>query len=281
MLFRQVSGGGHHDTYYIYDTKGNLCFVLQPMYQEVADLGKYAFQYKYDERGNCIWKKLPGAEPVTYEYDSNNRLAFSQDGNQRGQSTPKWAYYKYDHLDRLTEQGECTGKSDASSYQLQIRNHYDNYNFVGTTGFTDSRFTQDTSGYGKGSLTGSVACGTGVCSTVYTAYYYDARGREVKRVESNAMSGGYDVTTTAYTFTDKPQTVTHAHASSYKSLTEVTTYSYDHADRLGKVQHKLDGGATVTLAEYAYDNLGRLQSKKLGGTEQYLNNELSTKKIFV
>ncbi len=80
------------------------------------------------------------------------------------------------------------------------------------------------------------------------------------------MSISYDVTTTAYTFTDKPQTVTHAHASSYKSLTEVTTYSYDHADRLSKVQHKLDGGATVTLAEYAYDNLGRLQSKKLGGT---------------
>ena len=50
------------------------------------------------------------------------------------------------------------------------------------------------------------------------------------------------------------------------NLTEVTTYSYDHADRLSKVQHKLDGGATVTLAEYAYDDLGRLQSKKLGGT---------------
>ncbi|CAK7076352.1 MAG: hypothetical protein BACD_03681 [Bacteroides rodentium] len=80
------------------------------------------------------------------------------------------------------------------------------------------------------------------------------------------MSISYDVTTTAYTFTDKPQTVTHAHASSYKSLTEVTTYSYDHADRLSKVQHKLDGGATVTLAEYTYDDLGRLQSKKLGGT---------------
>ena len=50
------------------------------------------------------------------------------------------------------------------------------------------------------------------------------------------------------------------------NLTEVTTYSYDHADRLSKVQHKPDGGATVTLAEYTYDDLGRLQSKKLGGT---------------
>ena len=206
-----------------------------------------------------------GAQPVEYLYDDHDRLIFSQDGNQRAQSTPVWTYYKYDNLNRLTEQGECTDKSDASSYKQQIRNYYDNYDFVGTSGFTDSRYVKDTSGYGKGSLTGSMVGGTGLCGRIYTAYYYDLRSCEVKRVESNEMSG-YDVMEITYTFTNKPQTVTHTHSSSSKSLTEVTTYSYDHADRLGKVQHKLDGGATVTLAEYAYDNLGRLQSKKLGGT---------------
>ena len=265
VLERRMAGTAAHDTYYVYDDFGNLCFVLQPMYQETADLGKYAFQYRYDHRNRCVWKKLPGAEPTTYEYDNNDRLTFSQDGNQRAATTGNWTYYKYDHLNRLTEQGTCTDKNTASGTTVQIRNCYDNYDFVGTSGFTDSRFTKDTSGHSKGSLTGSMAWGSGVCGPVYTAYYYDLRGREVKRVESNAM-GGYDVTTTAYTFTGKPQTVTHTHSSSSKSLTEVTTYSYDHADRLGKVQHKLDGGATVTLAEYAYDNLGRLQSKKLGGT---------------
>ncbi|CAK7014419.1 MAG: hypothetical protein BACD_01117 [Bacteroides rodentium] len=43
------------------------------------------------------------------------------------------------------------------------------------------------------------------------------------------------------------------------------TYSYDHADRLSKVEHAL-GGTKVTLASYAYDNLGRLQSKSLHGS---------------
>jgi len=75
------------------------------------------------------------------------------------------------------------------------------------------------------------------------------------------------VTSTAYTFTDKPLTVTHTHTASGKdSRTEAYTYSYDHADRLLKVEHTL-GGAKVTLAAYAYDNLGRLQSKSLHGSD--------------
>ena len=75
------------------------------------------------------------------------------------------------------------------------------------------------------------------------------------------------MTSTAYTFTDKPLTVTHTHTASGKdSRTEAYTYSYDHADRLLKVEHTL-GGAKVTLAAYAYDNLGRLQSKSLHGSD--------------
>lgn len=74
---------------------------------------------------------------------------------------------------------------------------------------------------------------------VWKDFYYDISGREVKRVESNDMNG-YDVTATSYSFTNKPLTLTHVHTSSSKSLTEVYTYSYNYADRLSKVQHKLD-----------------------------------------
>ena len=77
---------------------------------------------------------------------------------------------------------------------------------------------------------------------------------------------GYDMTTTSYSFTNKPLTLTHVHTSGSKSLTEVHTYSYDYADRLSKVQHKLDNNTIVTLAEYTYDDLGRMEQKKLGGT---------------
>ena len=267
VLSRQMKGSETHDTYYVYDDKSNLCFVLQPMYQSSANLDLYAFQYKYDGLNRCIWKKLPGAGYVEMVYDNADRLVFSQDGNQRALTSGNWTYYKYDSLNRLTEQGVCTNKVTTSGTTVHIRNYYDSYSFVGTQGFPASNFSNDTSGYSRGLLTGQMVAGLGSSGPVWKAFYYDIRRREVKRVESNEMSG-YDVTTTAYSFTDKPLTVTHtqsAGSTSSTSLTEVTTYAYDSADRLQKVQHKLGSGPTVTLAEYGYDNFGRLNSKKLGG----------------
>ena len=114
-------------------------------------------------------------------------------------------------------------------------------------------------------MTASVATVLGSSNKIYTAYYYDIKGRVVKTVQSNPL-GGYDVAATVYTFTNKPATVTHTHTASGKTTrTEVYTYSYDHADRLLKVEHTL-GGTKITLADYAYDNLGRLQSKSLHGS---------------
>ncbi|UYU54592.1 RHS repeat-associated core domain-containing protein, partial [Bacteroides uniformis] len=262
---RQMKGSETHDTYYVYDDKGNLCFVLQPMYQSSANLDQYAFQYKYDGRNRCIWKKLPGAGYVEMVYDNADRLVFSQDGNQRALSTGNWMYYKYDGLNRLTEQGTCTNKVTTSGTNVLVQHFYDSYAFRSQAGFNNSNFPDDASGNGKGALTASVATVLGSSNKIYTAYYYDIKGRVAKTVQSNLL-GGYDVTATVYTFTDKPATVTHTHTASGKpTRTEMYTYSYNHADRLLKVEHTL-GGTKITLADYAYDNLGRLQSKSLHGS---------------
>ena len=265
VLSRQMKGSETHDTYYVYDDKSNLCFVLQPMYQSSANLDQYAFQYKYDGRNRCIWKKLPGAGYVEMVYDNADRLVFSQDGNQRALSTGNWMYYKYDGLNRLTEQGTCTNKVTTSGTNVLVQHFYDSYAFRSQAGFNNSNFPDDASGNGKGALTASVATVLGSSNKIYTAYYYDIKGRVAKTVQSNLL-GGYDVTATVYTFTDKPATVTHTHTASGKpTRTEMYTYSYDHADRLLKVEHTL-GGTKITLADYAYDNLGRLQSKSLHGS---------------
>ena len=260
-----MKGSETHDTYYVYDDKSNLCFVLQPMYQSSANLDQYAFQYKYDGRNRCIWKKLPGAGYMEMVYDNADRLVFSQDGNQRALTSGNWTYYKYDGLNRLTEQGVCTNKVTTSGTTVHIRNYYDNYAFRAQAGFNNSNFPDDASGNGKGALTASVATVLGSSNKIYTAHYYDIKGRVVKTVQSNPL-GGYDVAATVYTFTNKPATVTHTHTASGKTTrTEVYTYSYNHADRLLKVEHTL-GGTKITLADYAYDNLGRLQSKSLHGS---------------
>ena len=136
---------------------------------------------------------------------------------------------------------------------------------LGGTGFPTSQFTNDTSGYSKGSLTGSAVTVFGSSTKIYKGYYYDVKGRVTKVVQNNLL-GGYDVTNTVYTFTGQPATVTHSHTASGKSTrTEVYTYSYDHADRVSKVEHTL-GGTKITLADYTYDSFGRLSTKSLHGS---------------
>ena len=136
---------------------------------------------------------------------------------------------------------------------------------LGGTGFPTSQFTNDTSGYSKGSLTGSAVTVSGSSTKIYKGYYYDVKGRVTKVVQNNLL-GGYDVTNTVYAFTGQPATVTHSHTASVKSpRTEVYTYSYDHADRVSKVEHTL-GGTKITLADYTYDSFGRLSTKSLHGS---------------
>ena len=82
----------------------------------------------------------------------------------------------------------------------------------------------------------------------------------------NNLLSGYDITSTVYTFSDKPSGVTHTHTASGKTTrTEVYTYTYDHADRISKVQHSL-GSTAITLYDATYDNFGRLLTKQYHGT---------------
>jgi RHS repeat-associated protein len=84
-------------------------------------------------------------------------------------------------------------------------------------------------------------------------------------VQNNLLSG-YDITSTVYTFSNKPSGVTHTHTASGKTTrTEVYTYTYDHADRISKVRHSL-GGTSITLYDATYDNFGRLLTKQYHGT---------------
>ena len=139
-------------------------------------------------------------------------------------------------------------------------------NSTGTSyGLPTGQFTKDTFGYGRGSLTGSAVTVFGSSTKIYKAFYYDIKGRMTKSVQNNLLSG-YDITSTVYTFSDKPSGVTHTHTASGKSTrTEVYTYTYDHADRISKVQHSL-GGTSITLYDATYDNFGRLLTKQYHGT---------------
>ena len=268
LLERRLNGSEQLDTYYVYDSYGRLCYVLQPMYQSEADLSKYAYRYEYDSRGRCTRKTLPGTEYVLYEYDENDRVIYSQDGRQR--AAGKWQCYKYDSVGRLEISSESTFKSNLL-LAGNIVNHYDDYDFLADNGlltnlnWTDE-YKETVSAYaGKGMITGSEVKVIGSNTTIRTVYYYNPDGTLRKQVENNLM-GGFDTYVYTYTFTKQPATMTHTHTASGKpTQTEVVTFTYDHGERLTKVTHKLNNAAAVTIAEYTYDQYGRVVTKKMNG----------------
>lgn len=292
ILTRQISGSQILDTYYVYDGLDNLRYVLQPMYQTNANLNMYAFQYKYMGRQLCIEKKMPGAEAIKYVYDKLDRLIFSQDDNQRLQN--EWTFYLYDRLNRLTIQGICmeidrlnlipdvvvtcyrensnTGLGGSGYYstfipidkvkEIHIVNYYDDYKFCSLTGFSGvPHFSMGSNA--KGYLTGNVATILEDGKKLYSANYYDVKGRMTKKVSSNHMNE-YEVDNITYSFTDKPLTASHTHTAI--NATELYTYVYDHAERLQEVRHKLNENSEVKLAINTYDKLGRLKTKTHHGT---------------
>lgn len=269
VLIRKMDDNDALDTYFVHDVLGRLRYVLQPMFQQEPDTSKFAFVYHYDGRGRCIAKKLPGADVTTYTYDNRDRLTYSQDGNQRKKE--KRTYYLYDALGRLTELGECPTDKDLNEKTILIRNHYDSYDFIGDGLLSSSIFPTDTTGFSQGMLTAKETAVLGKTSgadTLVTAFYYDQKGRETKRIATN-IRGGYDITSTSYTFTGKPLTVAHTHTATGKpTLTEHTVFTYDHADRVASKTLYV-GGRQVAKAEYAYDALRRMVQKDVTSSTSY------------
>ena len=109
------------DTYYIYDVRGQLTYVLPPLAVEVIKANNYSymaslhdqlcFAYRYDGRGRLIAKKVPDTGEasataasvqrgeVHMVYDKADRLVFSQDAEQRKRS--EWLASYYDVLGRV------------------------------------------------------------------------------------------------------------------------------------------------------------------------------------
>ncbi|MES2063386.1 MAG: DUF6443 domain-containing protein [Bacteroidota bacterium] len=99
-------------TYYVYDDRGNLAFVLPPkadpdnattISQVVLD--ELCYQYRYDERGRQTQKKLPGKGWEFIVYNKLNQVVATQDTVQRGKAPQEWTVTHYDALGRVVIAG--------------------------------------------------------------------------------------------------------------------------------------------------------------------------------
>lgn len=196
VLVRAINGESYHDTYYIYDDRGNLSYVLPPMIGDdvsVENLNRFAYIYRYDARDRCIQKKLPGMEWVYYVYDKADRVIFTQTGEQRIRN--EWTFSIPDIFGRQVLSGVCKNSllvgneiatavtaslktTIASQYKGYIisgvtlhaptslsANYYDNYDFKAQTpelsfesdSLFDDRFGTDGDNMkAKGLLTGTL-----------------------------------------------------------------------------------------------------------------------------
>lgn len=315
-LTRSMDGATHHSTYYLYDRANNLRYVLPPLAADAFEgsiswrsdtdsiMRQYAYIYRYDGFNRCIYKKLPGCEPVYYIYDKAGRLILSQDGEQR--SKGEWMFTLPDILGRTVLSGICKNSLDYRSKPLEgtvveatwgssvttnmgytisglvlsspvilSADYYDHYDFIGKNSIPSSmRYDGSVSGFGirytdgyKGLLTGKVTAqltGTGISGYLYSAFYYDDRGRIIQSRSTNHL-GGLEMEYFAYNLIGDVLKKKHVHTKDAISQEELYTYDYDHARRLIKTRHKLGNNAEVVLSENTYNDLGQLATSRKHG----------------
>jgi RHS repeat-associated protein len=85
-------------------------------------LRRECYRFTYDDRNRMVEKCLPGVESVFMVYDRWDRLALSQDGNQR--SAGRWTFRKYDARDRPIMTGEITLRDDRENVARMVDDFY-------------------------------------------------------------------------------------------------------------------------------------------------------------
>jgi len=273
-----------HKTYYVYDELGYLRFVLPHIDPSKLSNGEYdlndsvlqaaAYCYRYDNRGNMIYKRLPGCEPQLMVYDQLGQLVLRQDGNQRPDN--KWTMFAYDSIGRNLYTSEIVlsnphnvlltfyadkwqvehygsngsngvagtgyGSSLLGTYNLTplTFNYYDNYDFISkvpTAAVRPAlRFAQEP-GYGL--------------------QHEDATGMLTGTRIYNLSDNSY--TTSAYYYDAQGRIVQRCTTREVAghSVRTSTEYMFDGTIARQLTVHTMDGDIVRERYRYTYDHAGR------------------------
>ncbi|HBL77418.1 MAG: hypothetical protein A2W90_21385 [Bacteroidetes bacterium GWF2_42_66] len=304
IVMKAADRGGANEalTYYVYDDRGLLYYVLPPKALadgtvDAGELDMLCYQYRYDERNRMMEKKLPGAGRVYMVYDNRDRLVLSQTAEQ--QSNGYWMFTKYNALNLPVLTGKYYSSSTRSSLQstldvetvmyessgsvvLNYTNNAfpivsDESNYLSATYYDDYSVT---SGWGynystiytdnpqattvKGRITGAKTKVLGTSTWLYTVNYYDKYGQLIQSYQTNP-EGGYNRLSTAYNFTGQPvkQQTYHLQNTSSAPVTLNEQFDYDHAGRPTYVRHGYNTTTLTIVAQYTYDEIGRMVKKEL------------------
>ncbi len=287
VLTVAVDGEKRLETYYVYDDREQLRWVLSPeaSYQlgttvDATLLNRLAYYYEYDRLGRMTVKRLPGCEPIYMVYDKRDRMVLSQDGNQRTADSKKWSYSVYDNNNRIVESGEMILSTANTHKQLQDAawnsesylpagtktplqyTVYDSYEatthvtahpFVAVTGYA-SDYHKAVTGLVTSTKTRILETETWLTATTY----YDEKCRPLQTVSDN-QHGTLSLVNTVYDFIGNVLKQQEKHGSDVLE----TVNTYDDRSRLLTATSTLNSG-TPAIVTYEYDAVGRLIKKQYG-----------------
>lgn len=288
VLERRASNYGYNDTYYVYNDLGQLRFVLSPEYQNAGKKAIYAYEYRYDNRGNIVKKILPQCEYIQYWYDKADRMTFMQDGRMRQQGL--YRFYLYDNLSRVVAEGTCSGGNrgktvrnavfnasasgllgtgytvdnslNLTSPKLETVNYYDDYGYLNLPLFKDNAALKKTAApsspvCAQGLATGSINA-TNRGELLLTSLYYDVKG-EVTEMRRTLPGDALLMAKNTYTFTGNianTEEMLYKNGKTYKAAT-ANTYNANN-DKIASASLSLDGNASHKINTVSYDDLGRI-----------------------
>lgn len=159
----------------------------------------------------------------------------------------------------------------AGVVQVHSINYYDDYtiftsvNPIPNTAYfhqADGSATESQRTHSLPTVTATNILGTP--TYLYTATYYDEKGRTSKIVKQHQLNG-VDIITNSYNFVGEVTTSVRQH---YKdgnlSLTISNANQYDHAGRMTQTTETINS-QTPSITTYAYNAIGQLETKTAGG----------------
>ena len=295
--------GISNTTYYVYNAKNELRYVLSPSYQEAGYKDLYAYEYRYDDHSNIVKKGLPGCEMAAYWYNQDDQMVFEQDATLRERNL--YRFFLYDDFGRMVIQGVCSipnksGRTNPCKFtgdnnsfcdtgyvinetsqftnpQIEIVNYYDNYDFLDCynklyPSMSDSLVVED-AWNAKTYLTGRYQVASNG-KGVFCVMYYDINGNNTDTktilLDSHFVSVHQDYNFTNNVVTSIKSDYCIESGKLKHQISSKLHNNYDEKTGLLKsttLSLQLANGLVKTqnIQEFSYDGTGKIQACKHGG----------------
>ncbi|WP_166923479.1 DUF6443 domain-containing protein [Flavobacterium poyangense] len=285
VLKRTYNAGLPHNTYYLYDSYGNLSYVLSPKAEggfTAPVLKDLCYQYRYDSRNRLAEKKLPGKEWEYIVYDKLDRPILTQDANLKAEN--KWIFTKYDAFSRPVYTGEYTNATQTTRAAVQtLANN-------GTALFEKKQASPVTVNATSINYSNNVFPTVGI--NLFTINYYDdylsidldggvpavsygitpiTNAKGLATCSKVSILGTADWTTTVSYYDAKGRAIYNYSKNNYLGATGTIKTKLDFAGKVVETTttHKKKTDALITIVDvYDYDHTGHLLTQK-----QTINNQ--------